>query len=119
MRIHSHRYRCARLIVQAAVAAALVTSGAYADDLVSYTVTAEHGRFDPETLNVPANTRFRIVITNKGPGPEEFESADLNLETVLASCVTRSLVVPALKPGSYTFFGEFHPATANGRIVVK
>jgi len=87
--------------------------------LPAFQLTIENGRFIPEVIEVPAHTRFKIVITNKGPGPEEFESRKLRKETVLAPGVTRSVVFAPLKPGSYRFFGEFHPDTAQGRIVVK
>lgn len=90
-----------------------------AEELPSYALTAENGRFKPETIVVPAGQRFKIVITNKGPGPEEFESLELRKETVLAPGVTRSLVFAPMKPGTYKFFGEFHPDTAKGQIVVK
>lgn len=92
---------------------------ANANELPSYTLTAANGRFQPETINVPAGQRFKLVITNKGPGPEEFESLELRKETVLAPGVTRSLVFAPMKPGVYKFFGEFHPDTARGQIVVK
>ncbi|HEX22123.1 MAG TPA: cupredoxin domain-containing protein [Chromatiales bacterium] len=87
--------------------------------LPAFQLTIENGRFIPEVIEVPARTRFKLVITNKGPGPEEFESKKLRKETVLAPGVTRSLVFAPLKPGSYRFFGEFHPDTAQGRIVAK
>jgi len=87
--------------------------------LPAFPLTIENGHFTPEVIEVPAHTRFKLVITNKGPGPEEFESKKLRKETVLAPGVTRSVVFAPLKPGSYRFFGEFHPDTAQGRIVAK
>ncbi len=101
------------------LALALAAASAQGEELPSYSLTAAKGRFQPETINVPAGQRFRIVITNNGPGPEEFESLELHKETVLAPGVTRSLVFAPLKPGVYRFFGEFHPDTARGQIVVK
>lgn len=92
---------------------------AVAEELLALKLTARNGRFYPETVEAPAGTRFKIVITNEGPGPEEFESIELRKETVLAPGVTRSIVFAPLKPGVYRFFGEFHPDTAQGRIVVK
>ncbi len=92
---------------------------AAAEDLLAVPLTAKNGRFYPETLEVPAGQRFKVVITNEGPGPEEFESLELRKETVLAPGVTRAVVFAPLKPGTYKFFGEFHPATAQGRIVAK
>lgn len=90
-----------------------------AEELAAYPLTVENGRFTPETLNIPAGQRFKIVVTNKGPGAEEFESLELKKETVLAPGVTRAVVFAPLKPGVYKFFGEFHPDTAKGQIVVK
>jgi hypothetical protein len=90
-----------------------------AEELFQVQLTAKDGRFYPEVLEVPANRRFKIVIKNEGPGPEEFESENPRREKVLAGGATSFLVFPALKPGVYPFFGEFHPDTAKGRIVVK
>jgi len=92
---------------------------ALAEELPAYALSVENGRFTPETLNIPAGQRFKIVVTNKGTGPEEFESLELKKETVLAPGVTRAVVFAPLKPGVYKFFGEFHPETAKGQIVVK
>lgn len=92
---------------------------AVAGELLAVPLTAKNGRFYPETIEVPAGQRFKIEITNEGPGPEEFESLELRKETVLAPGVTRAVVFAPLKPGTYKFFGEFHPDTAQGRIVVK
>ncbi len=87
--------------------------------LPAYKLTIKDGRFEPETIAVPARTRFKIVITNQGPGPEEFESKELRKESVIAEGVTRSIVFAPLKPGRYRFFGEFHPDTAQGHIVAE
>lgn len=92
---------------------------AVAEELLTLKLTARNGRFYPETIEAPAGARFKIVITNEGPGPEEFESENPRREKVLAAGATSFLVFPALKPGVYPFFGEFHPETAKGRIVVK
>jgi plastocyanin len=109
---------CRHLAVLAAIVLSLPLH-VNAVDLPSYVLTAANGRFQPETITVPAGQRFKLVITNKGPGPEEFESHELRKETVLAPGVTRALVFAPMKPGVYKFFGEFHPDTAKGQIVVK
>jgi len=85
----------------------------------TFKLVARDGKWFPEVLEVPANTRFRLEITNQNAGPEEFESKELHKELVLAPGVTRVLVFAPMKPGTYPFFGEFHPQTARGRIVVK
>ena len=53
------------------------------------------GRIIPETLEVPANTRFRLEVKNEGPGAAEFESLELKKELVLAPGVTR---IDGLRP---------------------
>ncbi len=95
------------------------TATAGADETLTYKLLAKDGRFHPETIEVPAGKRFRIEVTNANEGPEEFESTELYKEVVLAPGVTRTVVFAPLKPGVYRFFGEFHPETARGRIVVK
>jgi cupredoxin-like protein len=98
--------------------AMFVTNNAIAA-LPAYKLLIKNGHFDPEIITVPAHTRFKLVITNLGPGPEEFESKRLRKESVIAEGVTRTVVFAPLKPGEYSFFGEFHLATAKGRIVVE
>ncbi len=93
-------------------------SGILLAALPAYQLTIKEGHFEPETITVPAKTRFKIVITNLGPGPEEFESKELRKESVIAEGVTRSVVFAPLKPGKYRFFGEFHLDTAQGHIIV-
>ena len=85
----------------------------------TFKLLAREGKWFPEAIEVPANTRFRLEITNQNAGPEEFESKELHKELVLAPGVTRVLVFAPMKPGTYPFFGEFHPQTARGRIVAK
>jgi hypothetical protein len=92
---------------------------ARADDLPTFQLLMKNGRLHPETLNVPANTRFRLQVKNEGPGAAEFESLELRKELVLAPGVTRNLVFAPMKPGSYRFFDEFHQDTAQGTIVAK
>ncbi|HJV24936.1 MAG TPA: cupredoxin domain-containing protein [Aromatoleum sp.] len=88
-------------------------------EMPTFQIVAENGRFTPETVTVPANTRFRIEVTNRNAGPEEFETSNPLKELVVAPGVTRSTVFPPLQPGSYPFFGEFHKDTAKGQIVAK
>jgi hypothetical protein len=106
-------------ILAAALLAAVLLAPAHGQELPSYQLTIRAGRFYPEVLEVPANTKFRLLIKNEGPGPEEFESAELRKEKVLAPGVQSFLIFQPLRPGSYKFFGEFHPETAQGRLVAK
>lgn len=110
----------ARLLMGILVAvAALATAPVHADDLPTFTLLMRAGRFVPETIEVPANTKFRLILKNEGPGAEEFESIELRKEKVLAPGASSFLIFQPLKPGSYKFFGEFHPDTAQGRFIAK
>ena len=97
----------------------LASTAALADDMPTVKLLMKDGRLYPETLAVPANTRFRLEVKNEGPGAAEFESLELRKELVMAPGVTRSLVFHPMKPGSYKFFDDFHPATGQGVIVAK
>lgn len=95
------------------------STAAFADDMPTFKLLVKDGRFIPETVEVPANIRFRLEVKNEGPGASEFESLELKKELVLAPGVTRSLVFFPMKPGSYKFFDDFHPETGKGKIVAK
>lgn len=88
-------------------------------EMPTFEVVAENGRLTPETIEVPANTRFRLTLVNRNAGPEEFETAKPFKELVVGPGVTRSTIYPPLKPGTYPFFGEFHPDTAKGQFVAR
>lgn len=90
-----------------------------AQELPTFVLVMKDGRLLPETLQVPAHQKFRLEVRNEGQSAAEFESLELRKESVLAPGVTRTLVFAPLKPGSYKFFDEFHPTTAQGLIVAK
>lgn len=97
----------------------VVLAPVHSEEMPSYQLTIKAGRFIPETLEVAAHTRFRLLIKNEGPGAEEFESVELKKEKVLAPGASSFIIFQALKPGTYKFFGEFHPETAQGKIIAK
>ena len=79
----------------------------------------EKNIFQPDEIVVKAGQPFVIVITNRDGGAEEFESKALRIEKVIPAGKTIRLRTPALKAGTYGFVGEYHEATAKGRIVAK
>ena len=83
------------------------------------TLAIDQHKFTPEELKVKAGQPFVLVITNKDATPEEFESKELRVEKVVPGNKTLKLRIPALKAGTYKFFGEYHEATAKGRIVAE
>jgi plastocyanin len=82
-------------------------------------IAIENNRFQPEEVKVSAGAPFVLVITNKDKSPEEFESKELRIEKIVPAGKTVKVKVPALKPGTYGFFGEYHEKTAKGRIVAQ
>ncbi|HEY7139019.1 MAG TPA: cupredoxin domain-containing protein [Methylomirabilota bacterium] len=82
-------------------------------------LTIDQHKFTPEEFKVKAGQAFVLVITNKDATPEEFESKDLKIEKVVPGNKTLKVRVPALKAGTYRFVGEYHEATAKGRIVAE
>jgi hypothetical protein len=90
-----------------------------AEAMPVFSVKALGGILEPSMIEVPADTRFKIEIENEGSDPIEFESSELHLEKVLAGGAKSYVVINGLKPGTYTFFDDFHPDTGKVRIVVK
>jgi hypothetical protein len=82
---------------------------ARAGDMPSFRVEMHGATITPSRLEVPANTPFKLEITNAGKEPAEFESAALHKEKVLAAGVTSDLVFRRLPAGEYDFFDDFHP----------
>ena len=75
--------------------------------------------FQPDTLTIPANTKVKLIVYNRDPTPEEFESFELNREKVIMGGRKAIIFVGPLPPGEYPFFGEFNPLTALGKIIVE
>jgi hypothetical protein len=93
---------------------------AHADEAMPvFSIKALGGILEPAMIEVPAGTRFKIEIENEGNDPIEFESTELHVEKVLAGGAKSYVVINALKPGTYTFFDDFHPDTGKLQIVVK
>jgi hypothetical protein len=84
-----------------------------------FPLTLENHRFSPEEIKVKAGAPFVLVISNKDGSPEEFEIRSLRIEKVVPGGKTMRLRMPALKPGTHEFIGEYNEKTAKGRIVAE
>jgi hypothetical protein len=73
----------------------------------------------PDTLEVPAGVKFRLVVKNQDPTAEEFESFELNREKVIAPNSQAIIYIGPLERGTYPFFGEFNQKTAQGKMIAK
>jgi hypothetical protein len=85
----------------------------------AYLLTFRDHRIDPAELQVPAGVEFKLVVKNADATPEEFESESLELEKIIAGGAEAEFTVGPLEPGDYEVFGEFHEATAQGKLVAK
>ena len=90
----------------------------WAERPVFYLEIRDH-LFYPAEIEIPANTKIKLRITNHDKTPEEFDSFELNREKVIFPKQTTTLFIGPLSPGVYPFFGEYHPNSAQGTVIVK
>ncbi len=74
--------------------------------------------FEPDTLNIPAGQRVKIMVKNTDAMPAEFESGEAHREVVIPGKTELPVYVGPLEPGTYHFFNDFHPQS-KGTLVVK
>jgi hypothetical protein len=79
-------------------------------------LTIKDHRFTPDRVTAPAGERFQIEVANQDPTPSEFESGDLRVEKIVVGGGRISVMVGPLKPGTYSFFDDYHPDTATGTL---
>ena len=75
--------------------------------------------FVPDRVEIPADTKVKLVIYNRDSTSEEFESYELNREKVIMGGRKANIFIGPLKAGEYPFFGEFNEKTAQGKVIVK
>jgi len=95
-----------------------MTLSARAEDPV-FNLTIRDHRFEPAELQIPARTKVKLLIKNLDSTPEEFESHELHREKVVPPGQEVAVFIGPLDPGTYPFFGDFNPKTAQGKIVAK
>ncbi len=84
-----------------------------------FLVQIKDHKFEPATIEVPADVKFKLVVENLDKTLEEFESVDLKKEKLVGAGKKITLIISPLKSGEYKFFGDFHQKTAQGKIVVR
>ncbi|SIR17373.1 Cupredoxin-like domain-containing protein [Rhizobium sp. RU35A] len=82
---------------------------ALADAMQTYHLTLEDHTFLPSHLEVPANTRFLIEVTNKDGTTAEFESYDMKFEKIVVGQGHVTAHAGPLPAGTYKFFDDYHP----------
>jgi plastocyanin len=76
-------------------------------------------RFEPAEVKVKAGEKVKLIVHNQDSTPEEFESHSLKREKVIPGGQKATILIGPLKPGRYTFFGEFHEKTAQGVVIAE
>lgn len=94
-----------------------LTSSAFAAREI--VLVAKDGKFDPETIEMTKDEKVELVVKNQGSDAEEFESNELHREKVIPPGREVRIKIGPLSEGTYNFFGDFHPSTAKGKIIVK
>ena len=84
-----------------------------------FALTLKNHLYLPSELKVPANVKFKLRVTNSDATPEEFESTDFSREAVVLPNRSVVVYVGPLRAGTYTFFGDFHRNTAQGRLLAE
>jgi heme/copper-type cytochrome/quinol oxidase subunit 2 len=95
------------------------SSHASAAALPEYRITLKNQRFSPDKLEIPADTKVKLLVTNQDDYTAEFESNDLDRERTIAPGRTLPIFIGPLSPGEYEFEEEFHDEEAEGVIIVK
>jgi len=75
--------------------------------------------FLPSEIEIPVDTKVKLVFINKDSTAEEFESYEMNREKVIPGNSKGIVFIGPLPAGEYPFFGEFFPKTAQGKVIVK
>jgi plastocyanin len=84
-----------------------------------YKIILKNHRFTPAITTVPAGKKVKLLVENRDASIDEFHSDDLGVEKIIAGNSKAFIFIGPLKPGKYTFMGEFNAQTAQGAIVAK
>lgn len=107
-----------RFFVLILLSVGVIAGNAVAADPELLLVIKSH-QFEPSELKIPAGQRVKLVVHNQDATPEEFESHSLNREKLIPAGAKATIYLGPLKPGRYSFSGEFHEATAKGVVVAE
>tara|TARA_R110000803_G_scaffold85827_1_gene152173 strand:+ start:40581 stop:41045 length:465 start_codon:yes stop_codon:yes gene_type:complete len=105
--------------VQSVIVACMLLSLPSLAKRAEFQLILKNHLFYPAEIEIPANTKVKLIIHNQDQTPEEFDSFDLNREKVIFPHKKAVIFIGPLLPGRYEFFGEFNPNSAQGAIIVK
>ncbi len=80
-------------------------------------LTIEDGKFTPDHITFPAGEKMPVMVTNHNKMPAEFESFDFKVEKIIVPGGTIKTFLGPIKPGTYSFFDDYHPETKGTAVV--
>lgn len=89
------------------------------DNILEVKITIKDHKFVPNIVEVPKSTKIKLIVHNEDDTVEEFESHDLHREKIVMPHESINIILAPLAPGKYEIFGDFHPDTAQGLIIVN
>lgn len=107
------------LILVGAAPALWPSAGFSANPRSTLQIRFDGGHFTPQMLEVPAHRSLVIEVINASRETIEFESFQLNREVALTPGETVQLRLPALRPGRYDFYDDFHDTVPKGYLIAK
>jgi hypothetical protein len=105
-------------LVLAALCLCAASPGRAADEPV-FQIEMHDGVITPSRIEVPAKTRFKIIVKNTGKMPAEFESTELRKEIVVPAGGEAPLIIRTLDAGEYKFFDDFQPSAPPALLIAK
>ena len=117
---HPQRWLCAACLLWTSVSALPAADRAPdAGAPPPLRLVLENHRFTPQELHARAGQPIVILLENRDPTPEEWESLRLRKEFGLRGHQSGRIVIKPQQPGRYTFRGEFNADTAIGYLIVE
>ncbi|HET6911921.1 MAG TPA: cupredoxin domain-containing protein [Rhodanobacteraceae bacterium] len=108
-----------RGLVAGLIALSLFAVAASAAEMPEYKLVIKDHKFQPTELTVPANTKFKVLVSNQDATPSEFESNEFNREKIVLPNSQITVFIGPLDKGRYKFFDDFHQDTGNGVLIVQ
>ena len=107
------------VLTSCALTVLLLSAGVASAENRKIEMTVKDGYFAPTDIEMVAGEKIDLIVKNIGNEAEEFESIELKREKIVAPGKSITVKLGPLKAGTYGFFGEFHPETARGKVIVK
>lgn len=107
------------MLIRTAFTIGLLAMALPCQSAIEFELLIKDHLFYPAELRVPAGEKIKLRVINQDDSTEEFESFELNREKLISGNSQTVIFIGPLPAGEYPFFGEFHPATAQGKIIAE